>query len=175
MALNGVLRPDMWSCACSRWSPPSSTTAMFSGWWRPVRTIGAVCISRPWDEHDHHSLWLREATSGAWTTWAGKVDSAATLKKLAADVEASGLCGDTAWIAAGEHLETGERFRFTVPTGHVMELFADKGKVGNNCGTDGPDVNPDPWPGRAERHRTVAVRPLVCCTVTTSTGRSSLH
>jgi catechol 2,3-dioxygenase len=27
-----------------------------------------------------------------------------------------------------------------------MELFADKGIVGNNCGTDGENINPNPWP-----------------------------
>jgi catechol 2,3-dioxygenase len=30
------------------------------------------------------------------------------------------------WIPAGEHPMTGERFRFTIPTGHAMELFAEK-------------------------------------------------
>ncbi len=75
-----------------------------------------------------------------------KVDSEATLKKLAKDIEASGLCQDLEWIPAGEHPETGERLRFTIPTGHVMELYAYKKVVGNDCGTDGPDINPNPWP-----------------------------
>lgn len=38
-------------------------------------------------------------------------------------------------------LETGERVRFTLPTGHVMELYADKTDVGNGQ----PYTNPDPW------------------------------
>ena len=27
-----------------------------------------------------------------------------------------------------------------------MELYAEKEKVGNNCGTTAPNINPDPWP-----------------------------
>jgi len=101
---------------------------------------------KAWDEHDHHSVVLRETDRAGMDYMGWKVDSPATLKKLAADVEKSGLCSDLGWIAAGEHPATGERFRFTVPTGHVMELFAERGQVGNDCGTDGPNLNPTPWP-----------------------------
>jgi len=101
---------------------------------------------KAWDEHDHHSVVLREADEAGMDYMGWKVDSPATLKKLAGDVEQSGLCTDLSWIPAGEHPATGERFRFTIPTGHVMELFAEKGIVGNNCGTDGENTNPNPWP-----------------------------
>ncbi len=99
-----------------------------------------------WDEHDHHSVVLREADEAGMDLLAWKVDSPATLKKLAGDIEKSGLATALEWLPEGEQLETGERFRFTIATGHVMELFARKGYVGNNCGTDGPNVNPAPWP-----------------------------
>lgn len=69
------------------------------------------------------------------------VDSEATLDRLAAEVEGSRLATRLS-VPAGEHLHTGRRFRFTVPTGHAIELFATKDKVGNGL----PDVNPDPWP-----------------------------
>ncbi|MDI9848867.1 catechol 2,3-dioxygenase [Rhodoblastus sp. 17X3] len=101
---------------------------------------------KAWDEHDHHSVVLREADQSGMDYMGWKVDSSATLKQLAADIEKSGLCSDMKWIPAGEHPHTGERFRFTVPTGHAMELFAEKDDVGNDCGTDGANVNPDPWP-----------------------------
>ena len=71
-----------------------------------------------------------------------RVDSTTTLKKLAADVEGSGLASEMTWLPAGEHPMTGERFRFTIPTGHAMELFAEKEKVGNGL----PTTNPDAWP-----------------------------
>jgi catechol 2,3-dioxygenase len=101
---------------------------------------------KAWDEHDHHSVVLREADEAGMDYMGWRVDSPATLKKLAADIEASKLCTDLEWIPAGEHPKTGERFRFTIPTGHVMELFAEKEKLGNDCGTDGTDINPMPWP-----------------------------
>ena len=101
---------------------------------------------KAWDEHDHHSVVLREADEAGLDYMGWKVDSPVTLKKLAADIETSGLCIDLEWIPADEHPKTGERFRFTIPTGHVMELYAEKEYVGNNCGTDGQNINPDPWP-----------------------------
>jgi catechol 2,3-dioxygenase len=101
---------------------------------------------KAWDEHDHHSVVLREADEAGMDYMGWKVDSPATLKKLAADIDRSNLCAHMEWIPAGEHLETGERFQFTIPTGHVMELYAEKKIVGNDCGTDAPDVNPMPWP-----------------------------
>ena len=60
--------------------------------------------------------------------------------------ERRGLGTETEWIPENEHPETGERFRFTIPTGHVMALYADRTCVGKDCGTDGPDINPVPWP-----------------------------
>jgi len=101
---------------------------------------------KAWDEHDHHSVVLREADEAGMDYMGWKVDSPATLKRLAGDLENSGLITDPEWIAAEEHPKTGERFRFTIPTGHVMELYAEKAYVGNDCGTDGQNVNPDPWP-----------------------------
>jgi catechol 2,3-dioxygenase len=89
---------------------------------------------------------LRESNEAGIDYMGWKVDSEATLKKLAKDIEKSKLCEDLEWIPAGEHPETGERFRFTIPTGHVMELYAYKKIVSNDCGTDGADRNPDPWP-----------------------------
>ena len=86
---------------------------------------------KAWDEHDHHSVVLREATDPGMDYMGWRVDSTTTLKKLAADVEESGLASEMTWLPAGEHPMTGERFRFTISTGHAMELFAEKEKVGN--------------------------------------------
>src|SRR5690606_24260475 len=45
-------------------------------------------------------------------------------------------------IPAGELKGTGERVRFETPSGHLIELYAEKQHVGNGL----PDVNPDVWP-----------------------------
>ena len=66
---------------------------------------------KAWDEHDHHSVVLREADTAGMDFMGFRVDSPATLAKLAADVKASGLATDMQWIEAGEHLRTGQRLR----------------------------------------------------------------
>jgi len=97
---------------------------------------------KAWDEADHHSVVLRETDSAGIDYMGWKVDSAATLKKLSDDVRASGLATEMSWVPAGEHPATGERFRFTIPTGHVMELYAHREATGCETGY----LNPDPWP-----------------------------
>jgi catechol 2,3-dioxygenase len=97
---------------------------------------------KAWDEADHHSVVLRETTEAGMDYMGWRVDGEATLERFAGELERSGLVCETSWIAAGEHLATGRRFRFTIPTGHVMELYAQKEITG--CATG--YLNPDPWP-----------------------------
>ena len=113
-------------------------------------TAGRVYF-KAWDERDHHSLILREADRAGMDYIGFKVRDRATLDQLEGDLQAFGVA--TERIAAGELLETGERVRFTLPTGHVMELYADKTDVGNGQ----PYTNPDPWI-RASEHGIAPVR-----------------
>lgn len=92
-----------------------------------------------WDEHDHHSLVLRQADKAGIDFVGFKVLDNATLDDLERKVQAFGL--ETQRIGAGDLLETGERVRFQLPTGHLFELYADKTWVGNGL----PEVNPPPW------------------------------
>jgi len=146
MAITGVLRPGHVAIRVLEMAPALKHYTDVLGLNEVARDKKGRVYLKGWDEHDHHSVVLREADEAGMDYMGWKVDSAATLKKLAADVEKSKLCQDLEWVPAGEHPETGERFRFTIPTGHVMELYAEKKYVGNNCGTDGDNVNPDPWP-----------------------------
>jgi len=146
MALTGVLRPGHIVIRVLEMEPALKHYRDVLGLIEMGRDNQGRVYLKAWDEHDHSSVILREADEAGMDFLGWKVDSPATLKKLAADVEQSGLCTDLAWIPAGEMLATGERFRFTIPTGHVMELYAHKDIVGNNCGTDGENINPDPWP-----------------------------
>jgi catechol 2,3-dioxygenase len=105
---------------------------------------------KAWDERDHNSVILRQADRAGMDFFAFKVLDKATLDKLDKDLQAYGV--KTERIPAGELLETGERVRFKIPTGHVIELYADKTDVGNGQ----PYTNPDPWiPDRRARHRPV--------------------
>ncbi|MCE1186291.1 MAG: catechol 2,3-dioxygenase [Rhodocyclales bacterium] len=94
---------------------------------------------KAWDERDHHSLVLREAPEAGMDFLGFKVLDAATLDALEAGVQAFGI--GTERLPAGDLLATGERVRFTVPTGHRIELYAHKDDVGNGQSY----TNPDPW------------------------------
>lgn len=98
-----------------------------------------------WDERDHHSIVLRQADHAGVDFVGFKVLNAATLAKLAADVRSFGL--EVERVPAGEMLETGERMRFQLPSGHLFELYAEKTHVGNGLG----QVNPHPWGPDSER------------------------
>jgi catechol 2,3-dioxygenase len=98
-----------------------------------------------WDERDHNSFILRQADRAGLDFFGFKVLDVATLDKLEADLKAYGV--KTERMPAGEMLETGERVRFEIPSGHTMELYAEKTAVGNGCGL----VNPVAWTADSER------------------------
>ena len=100
---------------------------------------------KAWDERDHNSVILRQADTAGIDFFAFKVDSDATLAKLEKDLNAYGVA--TRRIPAGELLETGERVRFTLPTGHDIVLYAHKTAIGTDMG----ELNPDPWCASAEK------------------------
>lgn len=97
-----------------------------------------------WDERDHHSLILRQADRAGLDFFGFRVLDKETLDQLERDLQAFGLT--TERVPAGEMLATGERVRFTLPSGHVIELYAEKEHVGNGL----PLVNPGPWPEESE-------------------------
>ena len=142
MAINGVLRPGHVAIRVRDMDPAVRHYTEVLDLIETARDAQGRVYLKAWDEHDHHSVVLRETTDPGMDYMGWRVDSTTTLKKLATDVEASGLASEISWIPAGEHPMTGDRFRFTIPTGHVMELFAEKEKVGNGM----PTTNPDAWP-----------------------------
>jgi len=98
-----------------------------------------------WDERDHHSVILRQADSAGVDFVGYKVLDRDTLGQLERALKERGVA--TERLPAGELLETGERVRFTLPTGHAFELYAIKKSVGNGLGL----TNPPPWGPDAER------------------------
>ena len=143
MAMTGVLRPGHVQLRVLDMAASVKHYAEVIGLWETARDAEGRVYLKAWDEHDHHSVVLREADEAGMDFMGFRVDSPATLKKLADDVKASGLCTDLKWIEAGEMLRTGQRFRFTVPTGHSIELFAEKDQVGNGMPLVNPEVYPD--------------------------------
>ncbi len=100
---------------------------------------------RAWDERDHHSIVLREADSAGIDFFGFKVDSVATLDRLEAETQAYGL--KTSRVPAGDLLQTGERVRVEIVSGHTIELYAEKGKANSPQMVD----NPPPWNSESER------------------------
>ena len=93
-----------------------------------------------WDEQDWFSVVLREGDRPGMDYCGFKVMNDAALESLEADLKAFGC--KTERIPAGELKRCGERVRFVIPTGHSIELYAQKEYMGNGLGR----VNPDPWP-----------------------------
>lgn len=99
---------------------------------------------KAWDERDHSSVILRPTDRAGMDHLAFKVLDVPTLDKLDSDLRAYGVL--TERVAAGELLETGERVRFETPSGHIIDLYAQKKDVGNGI----PYVNPAPWSSQSE-------------------------
>ncbi|MGB0712276.1 MAG: catechol 2,3-dioxygenase [Gammaproteobacteria bacterium] len=99
---------------------------------------------KSWEERDHNSFVIREAEEAGIDFFGFRVLDNATLDKFEADLNAYGL--PTERIPAGEMLETGERVRFELPTGHKIELFAEKTAIGNGLQV----ANPPSWTDAAE-------------------------
>lgn len=92
-----------------------------------------------WDELDWFSLVLREADSPGMDYLGFKVINDTQLARLEQGLRDFGCSVER--IPAGELLHCGERVRFSAPTGHVFELYAQKDVKGNGCGR----INPNPW------------------------------
>ena len=84
---------------------------------------------KAWDERDHNSVVLRQSDRAGMDLIGFKVKDKATLDQLDKDLQAYGVA--TERIPAGELHETGERVRFTIPTGHVLELYVEKTDADN--------------------------------------------
>jgi catechol 2,3-dioxygenase len=89
-------------------------------------------------ERDHNSFVIRKADRAGMDCFAFKVLNTATLNTLDGRLREYGV--STERVSAGEMLETGERVRFQVPTGHMIELYADKTDVGNGLGYVNPEA-----------------------------------
>ncbi|MBS0368408.1 MAG: catechol 2,3-dioxygenase [Proteobacteria bacterium] len=145
MAMTGVLRPGHMQLRVLDLEEGVNHYKNVLGLIETGRDAQGRVYFKAWDERDHNSLILREAESAGMDFFAFKVADKATLEKLNADLRAYGV--QTERIPAGELLETGERVRFEIPSGHQIELYAEKTDVGNGM----KYVNPDPWTPDAER------------------------
>lgn len=139
MALTGVLRPGHAQLRVLNLHDAVHHYRDIMGLSETARDAEGRVYLKCREETDHHSIILREADTAGLDFIGFKVLNTATLDQLERDLRAYGV--ETTRIAAGEMLETGERVRFQVPSGHQFELYAQKTVLGNGCGV----VNPMPW------------------------------
>jgi catechol 2,3-dioxygenase len=136
MALTGVLRPGHIQIRVLDLDEGVHHYRDVLGLEETGRDASGRVYLRGWDERDHHSIILRQADRAGMDFFGFKVDSEATLAKLERDVQAWGL--KTERIPAGDLLETGERVRFEIPSGHQIELYATKTFAGCDRGEKDP-------------------------------------
>src|SRR5882724_10454784 len=96
---------------------------------------------KAWDEYDHHSIVIREADRPGCDYFAFKVSDDATLADFEKRIRAHGLAVKS--IPAGTYPRSGRRIELVLPSGHTMQLYAEKEQVGNTLGTRNPGVVPD--------------------------------
>lgn len=145
MAISGVMRPGH---AQIRVLDMDEATNFYGNVLGLIETgrdsVGRVYY-RAWDERDHNSIILEPSDRAGLDHLAFKVTTPEALEKLDSDLRAYGV--STERIAAGELLHTGERVRFEIASGHLIDLYAEKSKVK----TPQTVINPPPWNPESER------------------------
>lgn len=136
MALTGVLRPGHVQLRVMDLDAAVHHYRDVLGLEEMGRDDSGRVYLKAWDERDHHSIILRQTDRAGMDFFGFKVADEATLDKLEADVRNFGLT--TERIPAGDLLETGERVRFEIPSGHLIELYATKTFVGSDLGQKDP-------------------------------------
>lgn len=94
-----------------------------------ARTDDSVYL-KCWDEEDHHSLRLRYASRMGMDRMSFKVHHEDDLADLENRVSRFGFPVER--LAKGDALGQGESIRFSTPSGHVMELYAEVEKLGTS-------------------------------------------
>ncbi len=140
MSFTGVMRPGHCSIRVMEMEPALTHYVEHLGLIKTHEDAQGRVYLKAWDEHDLFSIVLREADSPGMDYLAFKVHDTASLDRLEADLRAYGATVER--IPAGELTGCGHRIRFQIPSGHQLELYADKQCVGNGLGYR----NPDPWP-----------------------------
>lgn len=95
---------------------------------------------KAWDEWDAYSIVIREADRPGMDHFAFKVLDDGALTEIDERLRERGI--EVTPIEKGVHRQSGRRIQFTLPTGHLMHLYAEKEQVGNTLGIRNPGVVP---------------------------------
>jgi catechol 2,3-dioxygenase len=139
MAMTGVLRPGHAQIRVLDMDESVQFYTDVMGLMETGRDASGRVYFKTRAERDHNSIVLRKADRAGLDFFGYKVLNKATLEELDGKLKAHGVA--TERIPAGDMLETGERVRFQLPTGHTIELYADKTDVGSVTGCNDPEVD----------------------------------
>lgn len=145
MALTGVLRPGHAQIRVLDLEESVKFYSEVMGLKEVCRDASGRVFFKTRKEYDHHSVILREADRAGIDFFGFKVESKEVLDNYEKKLQEYGV--KTERMPAGDLPETGERVRFTIPTGHVLELYAEKKGVGNEKGYKNPEVDYISGPG----------------------------
>src|SRR5689334_13472439 len=141
MAISGIMRAGSVQLRVKEMRPAVQHYTEVLGLTKSGEGRDGRVYLKAWDEHDHHSVVLREAETAGMDHMAFKVSDNDALRQFASALEDAGVA--VAGIPDGADEATGRRVRFTVPTGHVVDLYADMEQVGNGLALENPEVWPD--------------------------------
>lgn len=144
MALTGVLRPGHAQIRVTDLEPAIRFYRDVLGLVEMGRDASGRVYFKAWDERDHNSIVLRRAETAGIDHFAFKVRDRAALETFESSLRDWGVGCE--WVPAGEMLATGRRLAFELPSGHRIELYADK----EAAPYPGQLNNPQPWIAAAE-------------------------
>src|SRR5215831_12873241 len=127
MALTGVLRPGHAQVRVTDLTSAIHFYRDVLGLVETGRDASGRVYFKAWDERDHNSIVLRKADTAGIDHFAFKVRDVATLDRLESDLRGWGAACER--VPEGEMLATGQRIRFEIPSGHRIELYANKEAV----------------------------------------------
>lgn len=93
---------------------------------------------RGYDEFDRHSIVLRAAETAGMDVMGWKVSRDADLEMFHSRLADMGVASE--WILADEQPTLGCRLRFTAPSGHRFDLYAEIGRSARGPMVDNPDL-----------------------------------
>src|ERR1044071_3787499 len=97
MAINGVLRPGHVAIRVREMEPAVMHYTEVVGLIETARDGQGRVFLKAWDEHDHHSVVLREAADPGMDYMGWRVDSTAALDRLPARGGRTGLAPGANW------------------------------------------------------------------------------
>ncbi|MFA7554626.1 MAG: catechol 2,3-dioxygenase [Spongiibacteraceae bacterium] len=139
MAMTGILRPGH---ICLRVMDLAMARAHYTERVGLIETgadEGRVFL-KGWDEHDAYSVILMQSDRAGMAFYGFKVRADSDLDHYQSRLHAAGV--ETIELPPAELPRCGRRLRFSLPTGQLIELYAEK----ELAGTARDVINPDPWP-----------------------------